>query len=212
MGKRKAGKRTTKGRLSRAKGEAPDPRLAWDYGNDVTQARRRLFDCAAIKGGKAADQVSDGIGQLWALDLLEGHEVAGDALRDAGRLYAELYWACYARTAATIGNYDRRSRTSESGEIRPATPRELAFERMDDCLPRKSFEWGAVHSLVIDEWHSDRVAPWAESLICEELLGRGRIPAATMFPTSNDRELLAAATRGLLMLALGQRVRRQRAA
>ena len=63
-------------------------RQAWDYGNEVVQRRRAMFDCMAIKGGKAADQVHDGIGQLWALDYLDGHGHESDTLRDAGRLFA----------------------------------------------------------------------------------------------------------------------------
>jgi hypothetical protein len=78
-----------------------------DYGNLAVQKRRALFDAMNIKGGKAADQVFDGIGQLWALDFLDGHQLDPDVLRDTARRYAHLYWNRNGATAPKIGKAER---------------------------------------------------------------------------------------------------------
>lgn len=203
MAKRKNGQRTKSGRLSRAKGGPADPRKAWDYGNPRVVARRELFDCMAIKGGKAVDQVFDGIGQLWALDFLDGHGLDGDTLRDAGRKYAELYWGYYPG-GPSISNYDQRTRSSDSGEIPPASKRDLYFAKLDLYLPRPSHERDALFDLVIDPHNGDSIAHWAEAIVKYELLKRGRVSSHMRFPDGNDYALLGAAVRALCALVDGQ--------
>ena len=196
MAKRKSGKRTSSGRLSRAA-----PVKAWDYGNEVVQARRALFDHPSIQGGKAADQVSDGIGQLWALDMLDGYGIDPVALRDKGREYAELWWGYYPG-APSIANYDQRSRTSQSKEVPPATPRDLYFAHIDQCLAVGSHERRALFQLLINTAQGDEVEPWAARLIGLGLMERGRIRFANCAVTG-DTANLRAAIRGLVALAGG---------
>jgi hypothetical protein len=190
----------------------------WDYGNDVVRRHRALFDCAIIKNGKAADQVHDGIGQLWALDFLDGHGFDGVALRDAGRLFAQLWWERYAgadgsaNLAPKVSSFERASRSSAIYD--GMTKRDLLFEKLDDCLPSNSLERGAIIDLCVDPWYREGVTPWAHRLVCCELLKRKRIPEAMGFETSADRDKLAAAIRGLCALvdgALPQRWERRAA-
>lgn len=181
--------------------------LPFDYGNDVVRRHRTMFDCARIKAGKARDQVHDGIGQLWALDFLDNHGIDDTALRDAGRLFAELWWSRYAAAdgsaslAPRVAQYERHSRSSNSYD--GMTKRDLLFDKMDDCLPVGSRERQMIIDLCIDPWYREGVTPWAHRLICCELLKRGRISAAMAFETSADRDNLAATIRGLCALVDG---------
>lgn len=183
------------------------PRIAWDYGNDVVRRHRALFDCQAIKGGKAADHVHDGVGQLWALDFLDGHGIDDGSLRDAGRLFAELWWNKYsaadgsANLAPRVANYERKSRSSNAYD--GMTKRELLFDRMDNCLPVGSRERQMIVDLCIDPWYREGVTPWAHRLVCCELVRRRRIPEMMGFETAADRDNLAAAIRGLCALVDG---------
>jgi hypothetical protein len=205
VAKRKSGERYKNGRL---KGPTSrKARLAYDYGNDVVQRRRALFDAMCIKGGKAADQVFDGIGQLWALDMLDGHGIEDTALRDAGRLFAELYWERYGLTAPRTAQYERASRTTNAYANK--TRRDIMFDRMDDNLMPGYAERAAVISTCIDTWFSDHVAEWAKPLIVEELVRRGRLTkreqydgldAAIMLPLPEHRWQLNALIRGLCLL------------
>jgi hypothetical protein len=184
-------------------------RQAWDYGNDCVQRHRALFSAACIKGGNDAvkDQVHDGIGQLWALDFLDGHGIADDHLRDAGRLFAELWWERYsaadgtANLAPKVAKFSRASRATAQSTDR--TKRDYLFEKLDDCLPRSSSERKAIIDLCVDPWFFDGVAHWANRLVTTELLRRGRLPEVVEFETSHDRDMLAAAIRGLCALVDG---------
>lgn len=193
-----AGNRSKGGRKKKATTNAL--RLAWDYGNPRVQARRALFDAMSIKGGKAVDQVFDGIGQLWALDFLDGHGFDGDSLRDIGRLWTELWWSCYGSTKARGMQFARSDRAKANDNV---TGRDRLFLRLDDAVPRDSFERQALFDLLIEPEHSDDVAFWVERLVSRELLERGRVPDLIQFPTPNDHELLNGAIRGLCMLIDG---------
>lgn len=201
MGKATKGNRTASGKLKNPSTAAARLAKAWDYGNDRVQERRTLFDCMAIKGGKAVDQVYDGIGQLWALDFLEGHGFDGAALRDAGRLYGELYWHRYSATAPKTGKLEPASRTS-GGDF-AVTKRDLLFDRMDENLRGCTYERRVLGDLVIDPWYSDDIAWWANRLVTTELVARNRIPRAVEFSSPSDHGFLAAAIRGLLALVDG---------
>ena len=210
MAKRRSGARYANGRLkgpTTRKGRA----VPFDYGNDVVQKRRALFDCQIIKGGKAADQVHDGIGQLWALDFLDGHGFEDSALRDAGRLFAELWWQRYNATAPKTAQFERASRTTNFYEGR--TGRDIIFDRMDDALMPGYLERTAVVSLCIDPWFADHVVPWAGRLIATELLRRGRPVEFAELETEDDRRMLNGLIRGLCLLVdSGLPARFQRAA
>lgn len=200
MRKRKSGQRYANGRLKGPTTRAA--RKAYDYGNDVVQKRRLLFDAMCIKNGKAADQVHDGIGQLWALDFLDGHGHADDTLRDAGRLFAELWWERYEATAPKTSKLERASRTTNFWEGR--TRRDIMFDRMDDSLRPGYLERAAVMTLCVDPWFRDHIAPWANRLIQEELLKRGRhLDEVIELPTQQDRDMLTGLIRALNILVDG---------
>jgi hypothetical protein len=204
MAKRKTGQRYKSGRLKGPTTRAARKSQAPDYGNDAVQKRRALFDCRKIKNGNKAvlDQVHDGIGQLWALDYLDGHGFEDSALRDAGRTFAELWWDRYQATAPAMQKYERASRTTNFYEGR--TTRDRIFDRMDDSLTPGSIERSAVVTLCVDYWFRDYAAPWAHRLVCLELLKRGRTAELMELPgpdqEAQDREMLAGLVRGLCLL------------
>lgn len=187
--KRKTGPRGKTGRLQGWK--------ARDYGNDIAQARRALFDCMAVRDGKAPDEVQDGIGRLWALDLLDGHSIDPAVLRDTGRRYAQLYWRRNADKAPRVGEAER------VGYSKPSltdTTSDLLLERWLDDLP--IYERQVLEMVVVDHWHSDSEAPFVERLVGLELMERGRIMfAEPLHP--GDRNLLEALLRALFVLVDG---------
>lgn len=185
---RKAGKRGKNDRLIQMR----------DYGNAVVQKRRALFDAQCIRGGTAADQCFDGIGQLWALDFLDGHHLDPAVLRDTARKYAELYWSRNGATAPKVGQVER------VGFSKPAhhdTGRDVLFERWIDLLP--SYERQVLEHVVVDFWFNDGSAPFVNRLVSTELLKRGRFPEFMEMDTAHDRDLLNALLRALFALVDG---------
>jgi len=186
--KRRTGAREKNGRLSRA---------VRDYGNEIVQARRAMFDAMCIKSGKAADQVFDGIGRLWALDFLDGHHLDPELMRDTARKYAEIYWRRNADKAPKIGQAERGDRAKPSLEDSEADRR---FERWIDILP--TVERGVLERVVVDHWFSDGSEPFVNRLVGQELMQRGRIRFAVP-EERGDRDLLAALLRALFVLVDG---------
>jgi hypothetical protein len=173
-------------------------RQKWDYGNERVQALRNLFDAQCIRNGKAVDQTFDGIGQLWALDFLDGHHLDPDILRDTARLYAQLYWNRNGATAPKIGNAERL------GFSQPSlvdTGRDILFERWIDHLP--TYERSVLEHVVVDYWFSDGSAPFVNRLVSTELLRRGRIPDLIEMESPGDRDMLNALLRALFVLVDG---------
>lgn len=193
--KKTKGNRSPSGRLKKASTVAG--RQNRDYGNEITQARRALFQDKKIKDGKAADQVHDGIGRLWALDYLDGHHLDPCLLRDTARKYAELFWIRNADKAPRIGEAERIGFSKPSLED---TKADLLFERWIDDLQTE--ERAALEMVVIDHWHSDKEAPFVDRLVGHELMQRGRIKFARPVE-SKDRSLLAALLRALFVLVDG---------
>jgi hypothetical protein len=109
------------------------------------------------------------------LDFLDGHGLDDTALRDAGRLFAELYWERFSLTAPKTQKYERSSRTTNFYDGR--TRRDIMFDRMDDSLRPGYQERASVVSLCVDHWYSDYITDWARPLIMEELIRRNRIRA-----------------------------------
>jgi len=193
--KRTKGNRSASGRLKKA--TTADARQKRDHGNEIVQARRNLFDAMCIRAGKAADQVFDGIGQLWALDFLDGHHLDPELMRDTARQYGEIYWRRNADKAPTTGQIERADRAKNSlidtaGDIR--------FERWLDTLP--SLERRTLESVVVDHWFTDERAPFVCRLVGNELMKRGRIRFAEP-EHPNDRYSLAALLRALFLLVDG---------
>jgi hypothetical protein len=169
-----------------------------DYGNAVVQERRNLFDAMCIRGGKAADQAFDGIGQLWALDFLDGHHLDPDVLRDTARKYAYLYWSRNGATAPKIGQAERVGFSKPSLEDSRG---DILFERWIDNLPH--YERQVLEHVTTDYWFSDGTAGFVNRLVSTELLKRGRIPKLVEMDTEHDREMLGALLRALFILVDG---------
>jgi hypothetical protein len=201
MGKRKAGQRTKSGRLSRALKAIMERNPPADY----IVERRYLFGfLTPSKGpdgrvGEIDQDVCDGIGQLCAVGLLDGHGIDAKDLRDAGRFYGEHYWTRYRETAPKTGKYERQDKSMSAWLGETAADRK--FDRMDEVL--KGHERAVLMSLVVDRAWGDEVIPWAKSMIDEKLIERRRIPKMMRFPDEHDRAMLAACVRGLCLIADG---------
>ena len=193
---KKPGKRTKSGRLSRSKLAMTERNPPADY----IVARRQLFSFVnPDKGGTIDQDICDGIGQLHALGLLDGHGIDAKDLRDAGRFFGEHYWTRYRETAPKTGAYERTDKSVSQylGE----TAADRRFDRMDDCV--KGHDRQVLMSLVVDNNWGDCIIPWAQSLIDEALLERGRVPPFMQFPTMEDRAMLEACVRALCAIVDG---------
>lgn len=196
-----------KGRKPKTRDQKLKDALERTQPNIRVAERRRLFSFVQPPAGKRQDgrngeidsEVCDAIGQLCALGLLDGHGYDPIELRDKGRFWGGHYTRLLKGSAAKTGSYERRDRSAPSGAL---TKDDLMFDRMDESLPY--FERTVLLSLVVDPLigHDEHV-PWAQALIDEALLARGRVPRAMRFPDMNDRALLLAAIRGLCALAEG---------
>jgi hypothetical protein len=171
--------------------------------NPVVVARREAFSFVkAEKGGSIDQDIHDAIGQLHVLGLLDGHGHDAKDLRDVGREYAELYWERYEDLAPKVGQLERRSRGT--GNPPPMNGRYLRFDRLDDSLPRCGMERTAIHMLLTNHFHSDRMEGWVQRLIAYELVKRGRnvdVPLLLDGATQgHDFYMLGCAIRGLCQL------------
>jgi hypothetical protein len=202
MAKRKTGKRTPSGRLSRAGqrlSEVGQPNCR------VTERRELFSFIVPTKGpdgrnGTIDQDICDGIGQLHALGLLDGNGHDPQDMRDAGRFFGEHYWSRYRETAPKTGKYERQDKSMSAwlGE----TAADRRFDRMDDNL--RGYERSVLMSLVVDTAWGDEIVPWAQSLIDEALLSRKRVRKGVVrFPDCEDRERLAACIRGLVLILDG---------
>jgi hypothetical protein len=169
--------------------------------------RRRLFGgiATAPKGGEIDSEVCDAIGQLCALGLLDGHGHDPVELRDKGRFWGQAYAMLMEQLDANTAGWDMPVDTSIMERFvggGPMTGWRMLFDKMDENLP--SYERTILLSLLVDPLigHGDTV-DWAQSLIDEALLQRGRVPAAMTFPTLEDRHRLEACIRGLCVLVDG---------
>lgn len=194
--KRTPGTRSPSGRKKKA--TTVIGRQKWDYGNDRVQERRNLFDAMCIRGGKAAEQAFDGIGQLWALDFLDGHHLDPDVLRDTARRYAFLYWNRNADKAPKTGNAERVGFSLPSLEDSGGS---LLFERWIDHLPH--YERQVLEHVTVDYWFSDGCAGFVNRLVSTELVRRGRFPQLLELESAHDRDMLDALLRALFVLVDG---------
>lgn len=162
--------------------------------NERVIAHRERFgflrSAADGRQGSIDQDIHDGIGQLHALGLLDGHGHEAKDLRDIGRDYAELYWERYECCAPSTGQFERRSRGT--GEPPPRNGRYDRYDRLDEAMPRVGIERTCIHMLLTKHYHSDGMAGWVSRLIESKLRN---VPSI-----GHDRFMLSCAIRGLNML------------
>jgi hypothetical protein len=196
---RKAGKRDKNDRLIRETGKFTAPA-------DHVTAKRKLWSFVTPakgpdgRGGEIDQDICDGIGQLHALGLLNGHGFEATDLRDIGRTWRDGFVMLFRGAGFKIAAYERKDKGHQEARY---TARDEAFDRMDDGLT--GFERSALMSLLVDpivgSWpDGEEDAPWVRSIIAEGLLARKRLPAFARMPDGNDRALFEAAIRGLCQL------------
>jgi hypothetical protein len=194
---RKSGKRHKSGKLAKPTTRAG--RQKHDYGNERIQAIRSAFDHPKIKQGKAAGQVFDPIGQLWAMDLLDGYGFDGSLLRDAGREYIGLYLYTYVAMLPKGSQFERAY--GAKPDLTP-TRRDIRFAMLDDLLPIGSQERYWAHKLLLDHFGLDTVPAFVERLVNgrRKVLG---LPHSSSVADDADLKALACVVRGLLALVDG---------
>jgi len=194
---RKDGPRDDNGRLIRDTGKFTPPPIH-------ILERRALFSFVTpSKGpdgrhGEIDQDVCDGIGQLHALGLLDGHGFDPTELRDIGREWRDWFTGLLRKQGFKAGGYER---TDKAVEKLPRHNERL--DRMDMALT--GFDRSALMSLLIDpvvgSWPSgEEEAPWVRAIVGEALIARHKVPKMVRFPDAHDRELLKAAIRGLCAL------------
>jgi hypothetical protein len=208
MGKRKSGVRRLKnGRIANPTTRSERKALAHDYGNERVQERLERFRDKRILNGKAAwIDIFDGIGQLHAIGMLDGHGIDGKLMRDAGREYIGLYNYTFIDLLPKGSDLERayggRSSSGKSDLIPPATSRELRFERMDALLPMRSQEREWTHKLLLDHFGLDTVHPLVTRLV-NFRFAQWKLPVAGQVAGADDFQLLGCILRGLFALADG---------
>jgi hypothetical protein len=197
--KRKSGKRYRNGRLkgptTRAERKLKSEEAGRTEPSERIQALRALFRGNVIREGRdVRDDIHDGIGQLHALDFLDGHGIEPDHLRDAGRRYAQLYWGRNGATAPAGQRLERGDRSKESYRI---TSDDLRYDACSDALATMPYERGVLELLCCDYWFSDAIAPFAFRLVTTELLKRGKRCPVVELSTAHDFDVLGALVRAL---------------
>jgi hypothetical protein len=191
--KKKAGPRFACGKL----------RPAPDRGNDRLQALHARF--RPFMQGKGDQWAGTPIGRAWLVGLLDGRDADPAAIRDAGLLYGERYWA-YWPAPSGVSNYGAEDRRGAvwSGGLDPRGDRFLALDRavLDTGRPC----WEAVQALVVaPQWSPDQGPAWLDRLIAARLLAAGRPVAGAELPRPGDAERLTLAVDGLLAIVSGRR-------
>jgi hypothetical protein len=160
--------------------------------------RREMFSFVHSAEGKIDQDICDGIGQLHALGLLDGHPIDGKDLRDIGRNWRDWFVTILRKQGFKGGSYERMDKSAER------EPRhDERLDRMDLALA--GYERHALMSLLIDpvvgSWPlGEENAPWVRSIVGEAMLKRNREVSLFRFPDANDWALFGAAVRGLFVL------------
>jgi hypothetical protein len=177
--------------------------------NDRILELRRIFSFVRPPADKRQDgrngeidsEICDPIGQMTALGLFDGHGHDPIEMRDKGRFWGGHYARLFKGSAMKTQNYERADRSRSTGAL---TAADLLFDKMDEALS-DTWERGVLLNLIVDPLLGDRKVFWAQSLIDEALIARGRMPQdrVMMFPGMHERELLKASIRGLCALIDG---------
>ncbi len=206
--RRKDGRRTKSGRLSQAKAEIAKRNPPAQHILD----RRELFAFVTpTKGpdgrtGEIDQDVCDGIGQLHALGLLNGYGCDPQDMRDKGRLWGDHYAALLNGVGgAKVSNFER---TAQSKGV----VRETGFDRLWDTMNAAPSERqrSVLIDLLVDPLVGikplgQQIAFWAQALIDEALLKRGKVRrhAVIRMPGAIDHDRMADAVEGLCALCEG---------
>lgn len=196
--KRKPGSRRDKALAKSLERNAPNVR--------VLEAREKFgfVTPTKVEGkvGTIDQDICDGIGQLHALGLLDGHGHDPQDMRDAAREWGHGYALLLKGSAMRVAQYERRERGKTEPRYGKADER---WDLMDGALT--GHERGVLLSLIVDpligDFHGEPVIPWARAIIDEKLLQRGRISEVSKpmrFADASDWALLGAAIRGMVML------------
>jgi hypothetical protein len=218
MGRKKTpGTRSAGGRKKKPSTNAL--RVKWDYGNDRCVERLSHFQNEKILNGKAAwIDIFDGVGQLHAIGMLDGHGLDGKLLREAGREYVGLYNYCYIDMLPKGSDLERAygggGASGKSDAIPPATKRELKFAQLDALLPVGSDERIWTQRILLDHFGLDTVHTVVDRLVNYRFnQWRIGVPIGTRDMRSagaEDFQILACLLRGLFALADGSLPNRER--
>lgn len=168
------GRKVTPGNRSkggrRKKATTALERTKYDHGNDRCVERLNSFRHPEILGGKAAwIDIFDGVGQLHAIGMLDGHGLDGKLMREAGREYVGLfnyYWIDLLPKGSDLERaYGGSTGSGKSDLIPPATRREIRFAAFDALLPTGSDERRLTHRLLLDHFGLDTVMPLVDRLV-----------------------------------------------
>lgn len=175
--------------------------------NDRVLERLERFRDKRILNGKAQwIDLFDGVGQLHAIGMLEGHGLDGKLLRDAGREYVGLYNYTYIDLLPKGCDLERayggRSSSGKSELIPDATSREIRFAKMDALLPTGSAERRIAHKVLLDYFGLDVVHPLVTRLV-NYRFAQWRLPVAGQIAGGDDFAALACLLRALFALADG---------
>jgi hypothetical protein len=213
MGRKKTpGSRSAGGRKKKPSTTAL--RAKWDYGNERCVARLERFSHQKILDGKAAwIDIFDGVGQLHAIGMLDGHGLDGKLLREAGRDYIGLYNYQFIDLLPKGSDLERayggRGGSGKSDLIPAATKREIRFAQLDMLLPTGSDERRWTHKLLLDYFGLDVVHPVIERLV-NYRFARWNLPVAGYIADATDFQILGCFLRGLFALADGSLPNRER--
>jgi hypothetical protein len=206
MGRKKTpGTRSASGR--KKKPTTTLARQKYDYGNDRCVERLERFRHKNILGGKAAwIDIFDGVGQLHAIGMLEGHGIDGKLLREAGREYVGLYNYYFIDLLPKGSDLQRayggKANGGKSELIPPATRREIRFAQLDALLPRGSEERYWTHKLLLDHFGLDSVLPLVDRLVNYKR-AQWKLPVGGEIAGARDFHTLGHILRGLFALADG---------
>jgi hypothetical protein len=156
---RKSGKRTAKGRLSRAKLALTERNPP----NAAVIARRERF--RHFRGDGSIGLEMTCAGRLMLVGVFDGMEVPAETLLDELLRYSNAYWGHYGALAPALGSYEPRSRTSGDGAN--GDPAGKWFDVRDAMLRNAGHAARqAVHDVTVDRhFFPDEDAGWAARII-----------------------------------------------
>lgn len=212
MGRKKTPGTRSAGSGRKKKTTTVASRTKHDYGNDRCVERLEAFRHPKILDGKAAwIDIFDGVGQLHAIGMLDGHGLDGKLLREAGRDYVGLYNYYFIEMMPKGSDLERayggRTAGGKSELIPPATKRDLRFAKLDDLLPTGSEERYWTQTLLLNHFGLDTVHPLVDRLV-NFRFNQWRLPLPVgdrdmRTAGGSDFQLLARFLRGLFALADG---------